>query len=187
MSNKVFLSSIFAILTLVGCIFIGGCTEQTSENGEKDESGYLTYENTQYNLKIKYPDNWMKQENYLPNTVVVFSIEPGMMGVLNCSLSITSADTGALSIDQIKDSHIENLSIFYTNLNISYDNTTTLAGLPAYKLIFTYSQGTYIIKQMEVWTVKNNNLYFLTYISNEDNYENNLQTIEYMINSFEIL
>ncbi len=187
MLHKGYFSPIIIILVLLCCILISGCTEQNSETGEKHEAGYFTYENTQYDFRINYPDSWMKQENYLQNTVVVFSIEPGMTGVLNCSLSITAADTGSQSIDQIKNSHIENISKFYTNLNISYDNTTTLAGLPAYKLIFTHVQGTYIIKQMETWTVKNNNLYFLTYMSNEDNYANHLQTIEYMINSFEIL
>jgi len=188
MINKGYLSSIILIAILIGCIFISGCTQQTpKKEGEKHEAGFYTYENPQYGISIKYPDTWHKQEELLPNTVVVFAIESGQLKIFNGSLSIAVADVGSMSMEAFKDSHIENISLLYTDINISYVNSTTLAGSSAYKLICTYEQGVYTIKQMETWTIKNNRLYFLAYIIYEQYYDNYIDTIEQMINSFKII
>jgi len=151
------------------------------------EVGFTTYENAEYSFKIRYPTTWFKQEELLSNTIVTFAVDPGILESLSGSLSITVADTGSMSIEAIKDSHIENISMLFTDINISYDDSTTLAGESAYELIYTYRQGVSTIKQREIWTIKDDTLYFLTYIVEEKDYDMYVNNIEQMINSFEIL
>jgi hypothetical protein len=39
---------------------------------------------------------------------------------------------------------------------------------------------------MQIWTVKDDKAYIITYVAQEEDYENDLQIAEKMINSFEI-
>ena len=193
MFRKEYFSPIIALAILLGCVFISGCTGQTPETGEKHEAGFYTYENTQYGFKINYPDTWTKKENYLADTIVTFMLQTGEIGlsVINGSLSISVTDVGSMSMEMFKEYHIENISQLYsqiyTDFNISYMNSTTLAGLSAYKLIYTYMQGVFTIEQTEIWTIKDSKLYLLLYIVIEEYCANYVDIIEQMIDSFEIM
>jgi serine/threonine-protein kinase len=78
----------------------------------------------------------------------------------------------------------------YTNSQINpleekllESNTTTLAGIPGYEIVFTSVQG---LKTMQVWTIKDDKAYIITYVAKEEDYENDLQIAQKMIDSFEI-
>ena len=184
--RRKYFNSMILLSILFLCIFITGCTNQTN-NGEENVPGFSKYENTDYNFKINYPDTWTKYENYLPNSIVTFMAQSGGLGVLNGSLTVTVGDSGSMSMDEIKNSHIENVSQIYTDFNLTSENSTTLSGFTAYKLIITYKQGIYSLKQMEIWTIVNTKLYFLTFIVLDENYDNYITTIDQMINSFQII
>lgn len=78
----------------------------------------------------------------------------------------------------------------YTNSQINpleekllESNTTILAGIPGYKIVFTSIQG---LKTMQVWTIKNDKAYIITYVAQEEDYEKELQVAQKIIDSFEI-
>jgi serine/threonine-protein kinase len=78
----------------------------------------------------------------------------------------------------------------YTNSQINpleekllESNTTTLADIPGYEIVFTSVQG---LKTMQVWTIKDDKAYIITYVAKEEDYENDLQIAQKMIDSFEI-
>jgi serine/threonine-protein kinase len=77
----------------------------------------------------------------------------------------------------------------YTNIQLNSiegqileSNATTLANLPAHEIIFT-NIG---LKTMQVWTLKDDKVYAITYIAEEEDYENDLQIAQRMIESFGI-
>jgi serine/threonine-protein kinase len=67
--------------------------------------------------------------------------------------------------------------------NLLESSTTTLADIPGYRTVFTNIEG---LKTMQIWTVKDDKAYIITYVAQEEDYENDLQIAEKMINSFEI-
>jgi len=90
-------------------------------------------------------------------------------------------------MDLFKDAHIENLSKDFTDLNIIFNDSSTLADLQAYKLIFTFTQDVYTWRQLEIWTIKDNTLYLLVHQVDQANHNEFTDIIEQMIDSFEIL
>jgi len=176
-------------MLLLACVAISGCMEQTSENGdttEESEGGFFTYENTQHSVRIKYPDNWTKKENYIANSIVTFFPDPN--DTLKGSFSVTVLELEeSMNMEWFKQAHIENLSLILTDFNITYNASATLAGFSGYALIFTFRQGIYTFKQREIWAIENNMLYLLTYSVDQNLYSDYVGVVEQMINSFELM
>jgi hypothetical protein len=77
----------------------------------------------------------------------------------------------------------------YTNTQINSiegqileSNVTTLGNLLAHQIVFT-NIG---LKKMQVWTLKDDKVYAITYVAEEEDYEKDIQIAQRMIESFEI-
>jgi hypothetical protein len=189
MVHKGYFSPIIVIIILLGCVFISGCIDQTSENGDSNEPSFYTYENTEKGISIDYPATWTKYENppQVEGVLVLFtsqSVEPTKIG----SLMVSVLDLeGYMDMDWFKQAHIENLSILHTDFTIIYEDSAMLLGLPAYKIIFTFTQDLYTWRQLEIWTIKDDMLYLLVHQVDQANHNEFTDIIEQMIGSFEML
>ncbi|MDQ3840902.1 MAG: hypothetical protein M3297_16740 [Thermoproteota archaeon] len=91
---------------------------------------------------------------------------------------------------QVKTLPLQNMMLDdYTSAQINYteeqlleSNTTTLAGLPAYKTVFT-NLG---LKTMQILTIKDDRVYTITYVAEEEDFQDDLEVAEKMIKSFQI-
>jgi hypothetical protein len=70
-----------------------------------------------------------------------------------------------------------------TEGQILESNATTLGNLIAQEIVFT-NIG---LKTLQVWTLKDDKVYTFTYVAEEDDYENDLQIAQRIIESFEII
>ena len=61
-------------------------------------------------------------------------------------------------------------------------NSTSLAGLPAHEIVIT----TDVLKSMQVWTIKDNKAYTVTYVAEAEDFQSDLQVAQSMIKSFQI-
>ena len=61
-------------------------------------------------------------------------------------------------------------------------NSTALADLPAHDIVFT----DLVLKKMQVWTLKDGKVYTITYVTEEEDFQNDLQTARGIIESFKI-
>ena len=165
--------------------------------GTNSNSTFLTYQNPDFQIKMQYPSNWTKQEDNLAlHTIVGFSlIHQDIYDFTNTTLAELDVRVynapqnesfAKLNIDQVN--HIGQMNT--TNLMIigHYKNaTTTLAGLPALKII-NYYFGNVSQKEMQVWTFipSKHILVELIYLADPSKYHLYLPIIERMIDSVEI-
>ncbi|GAI33931.1 unnamed protein product, partial [marine sediment metagenome] len=181
---------IVGIIVMMLVVGLSGCEEKSSENGDNNEPSFYTYENIENGIRIEYPTLWNKYENppQVPDVTVLFS-SPSSEPTKTGSLMIAVLGNVNLSMDEVKEAHIENLSIqsAYSDFNIIYEDSAVLSGLPAYKIIFTFTQDVYTWRQLEIWTIKDNTLYLLVHQADQAYYENFVDDIEHMISSFEII
>lgn len=179
-------------LVMVGIVIIlfvvsfSGCEE--SGNEDNNESGFYTYENIENGISIEYPATWNKYENppQVPNVLILF-ISPTDEPTKTGSLMITVMNNVSLTMDAFKEAHIENLSLLIPDFTIIFEDFTTLADLPAYKIIFTFTNDIYIWTQLEIWTISENTLYLLVHQADQACYEDFTDDIEHMIESFRII
>ena len=76
-----------------------------------------------------------------------------------------------------------NARINSTEGQILESNSTTLAGLPAREIVFT-NVG---LRTIQVWTIKDNRAYTITYVAEEEDFQNDLDVANRMTESFQII
>jgi len=172
--EKVLLAS---LLTLIILLLLGSVTSIQLAIAQAD---LTTYENPKFGIRVQYPSDW---------------------GRLDLSFLGASADIDFYPLDdtsgtkdvriQVKALPLQNMTLEqYTNIQINSvegqileSNATTLGNLPAHEIVFT-NIG---LKTMQVWTLKDDKVYTITYVAEEDDYENDLQIAQRIIESFGVI
>ncbi len=175
---------ILAVIIVIGIIayFLFIPKNDNSPNSPVN-SNYLIYENSEYTLE--YPSDWTKQEFtegimifYAPSKEDIFNENLNAM-IQNLPQPMTLPEYTELSINQIGQ--------LIENSEIIESTSTTLNGNEAYKIVYSGKMGSIYLKWMQVWTIKNNKAYILSYTAEIDKYSEYLDTIQTIINSFEII
>ncbi|HXX99078.1 MAG TPA: hypothetical protein VEL11_18460 [Candidatus Bathyarchaeia archaeon] len=170
---------------------------------------FLEYENEPYGLKIQYPYDWIIRINYnysLPTTSSY--THPQVIGSFYLSNSTeglpffyTGVNTNfskefgqfPFTLEQYLHKSLQakkNSSAFpdFNLIEASATNNNTLAGFPAYEIVWTYKHPTYGMRKLvEFGTVVNGNKgYFVDYAASVEKFSKYLPIAQVMKNSFKI-
>ena len=187
--------AIFIIATMMLTVF-SGCTEEetttttpapTTSAPTTLPPGFLTYENSTYGIKIMYPQEWEKLEGYMDTVVLFRSSLEDASDIFQENLNVVVGDLPQpMTLNEFTDLNIEQIKTLFT-IEVVDSSPTTLANTPADKVIYNLKQGQYDLKLMQIYTIKDDIAYVITYTAEEDKYLDFLDTIQIMINTFEIL
>jgi hypothetical protein len=171
---------------------------------------FLEYENEPYGLKIQYPYDWIIRINYnysMPTTysythpqiVGSFYLPNSTEGLpifytgVNTNLTKEFKQQFPFTLEQYLNKSLQskkNSSAFpdFNLIEASAMNNNTLAGFPAYEIVWTYKHPTYgMRKVVEFGTVVNGNKgYFVDYAASIDKFSKYLPVAQAMKNSFKI-
>lgn len=168
---------------------------QTPEQSKNSSSSinFLTYVNPIFGIKILYPANWDKQENTSSSNDNSTLID---LVAFSPPFKNTSDIVGKLivQVDNISDIKPKTLAE-YVNDTVSdlrqdfrvSESNATLAGNPAYKIVYTGLEANVDLQAMMVLTVKGERAYIISYTAEPEKYSYYLPTVQKMIESFEIL
>ncbi|HEY9692184.1 MAG TPA: protein kinase [Oculatellaceae cyanobacterium] len=155
-------------------------------------NNFLNYENVNAGIKIKYPENWQKQdvENPFTGEVVLFTSQfSNQINKFEPKISIRIEELSGqpISLENYTNLSIKEIQKYLLNSDITDSSSTTLGGIPAHRVVYNGVEGdSRLIKHLEVWAVFNQKAYIVSYTATPEEYPNNLESIEKMINSFEI-
>jgi hypothetical protein len=189
MRNKTILS-VLALVVIVSGISLVVATKQTVF-AQQTTTNFLPYANSTYGIKLQYPSSWDKEENGTrqgtETDVVTFS--PSAINS-NASLDMTIddiSDEKGIALAQYASGSISDLKQSVKNFKLVGLNTNSvLAGLPAYKSIYTYVGENTIFKDLEIGAIKGDKAYILTYEAGMNEYDKYLPIIQELINSFQL-
>ncbi|RAM53036.1 MAG: serine/threonine protein kinase [Hapalosiphonaceae cyanobacterium JJU2] len=151
---------------------------------------FVPYENSNYGIKIKYPASWQRQTkeiDVLGVTEIVTFISPKQSQTdkfqekINVDIekfSGTLAESKELFINEIKST--------LPDAEIIDMSSTTLAFKQANQIIYTGKDENTELKNLQVWTLKGDKAYIITYTAAIDDYDEFINTANEIINSFEI-
>ena len=158
---------------------------------------FLTYENSTYGIRIKYPRDWEKTEGGEPvaglTPVVRFMTPQTLTNVSPEGFLIAVRDLSEqpMTLDEYFDYNFELLRTYLPGAKILDLGTTTLAGNPARKVVYTYTMETeqekFNLKSMQICMIKDDKAYLILYLADKGDYEDFLGTVQEMIDSFEIV
>lgn len=155
----------------------------------KAAANFLTYESSNLGIKIQYPNSWKKDVKndivtFYPLKIVVDS------DTQTTKLLISVDNDQKIDLKQYVDQTVSSYREECLDFDLIERNTNiTLAGYPAYNLVYTETiSDDYIhIKSLEVGTIVGDKAYYIIYEAETENYFDYLPQIQKIIDSFEII
>ena len=186
MKNKKALSMLVIVVMLSG-VFLIVATNKTVFAQHTTTTNLLTYENSTNDIKMLYPSTWDKQVNVTSPDVVTFYPH-----AINSNARLT------VTVDDISDEKGIPLAQYASDSNDAIKHQTkdfklvgsttnnTLAGLPAYKSIYTYADNNTKVQGMEIGAIKGDKVYIFTYEAGPNEYDKYMPMVQQLIKSFQI-
>ena len=124
----------------------------------------------------------------LGSVVAFLSPRGGTSDDLQENVNIVVQDLSAqpMTLEEYTDLTLGQIEQFITDAKILDSSPATLAGNPGHKAVYTGKQGQYDLEWMQLWTVKGNKAYVITYTAEAREYSAVLATAQEMIESFAI-
>ncbi|MGC2387039.1 MAG: PsbP-related protein, partial [Nitrososphaeraceae archaeon] len=160
----------------------------SSYNQAFAQEQFLTYEDITTGISIQFPSDWEKSVNL--DKFVTFRAQPETdTRVYPAALGLKIQDLASqnVSLQEVTKVQISELKATNPNLKLLESTSTTLAGKPAHKVVFSATDNNQVErKAMQLWTVIDDKAILITYKAQPDKYSSYLPTIEKMINSLQV-
>lgn len=150
---------------------------------QTDETNFVPYSNPTFGVRTEYPANWGRLDlsfSQLQSDAANIDFYPldDIFGSKHVRIQVENMQsTQNMTLEQYSSAKINS-----TEGQILESNLTTLAGLPAHKIVFTDAG----LQKMQVWTIKDARIFTITYEADEEDFQNDLQVAQGMIESFQI-
>ena len=196
-ASSIFLSNIgetFAALAEAECMGVLELYKHvsyallSSYNQAFAQEQFLTYEDIATGISIQFPSNWEKSVN-LDNFVTFRAPPETDTRIYPAALGLKIQDLASqnVSLQEVTKVQISELKATNPNLKLLESTSTTLAGKPAHKVVFSATDNNQVErKAMQLWTIIDDKAILITYKAQSDKYSNYLPTIEKMIKSLKV-
>lgn len=148
--------------------------------------GLELYRNPEFSFSIAYFPDWELQEDFMGTVVVFLSPQENSADQFRDNINIVVEDLGAVELDL--DEYIElsttALESLITDFDLLESHDLDLAGVPAKEIIFTGSQGVFELKWWQVYLIKNDQAYVITFTAEADFFDDYIEFAEDMVASF---
>jgi serine/threonine-protein kinase len=154
-----------------------------------NNNNFLTYQDSTLGIKIDYPVGWIHELH--PGSLVTFlaSLEidsntyPAGLGI-----TVQHLGSGNTSLNEVTKVQIKNLTQSHPDFKLTESTNSILAGNIAHKIVFSATDNMkHERTAMQIWTLKGDNAYLITYKAEPGKYSKFLPTIQKMIDSFQII
>ena len=154
--------------------------------------GYVDYTNKDYQFKLKYPQAWSKRDLDDPITgeVVVFASPLETKADLfleKVSIAVEYLPSESTTLKQYGQTVFKRIKQNKANnIEIDENRKTKIDEFPARMIVYSRKERGLQLRQMEVFMIKNNQVYIAIYTAESSKFSKFRETAEKMINSWEI-
>ncbi|WP_254173191.1 CHAT domain-containing protein [Planktothrix pseudagardhii] len=138
-------------------------------------------------IELKYPKSWQLKKDPVLGEVARFvvPVEGSSDGFQeNVRITIEPLPSSMVSLEDYSQDIVQRISQFLTNDPISAIKTQ-VAGLEADQVVY-YNKDNLKLKTKQIWMVKNNQAYIITYTADIEQFEQFEQQVEKMMRSLKI-
>ena len=163
------------------CLFVAAAMMLPMSAGAADT---LSYENNKAGVKLKYPADWIKSET-LEGTVVAFGApkaKANLKMVENVSLVVQDVTPDA-TLDKYTAAYEKERGKDPNGPKVAESRKSTLGGQPAQRIVCVSTQNGMEIEFLQVWTIRKQKAYLLTYGSSKATYMKFSKEAEKIISS----
>ena len=163
-------------------IFGGSSLIDTNNN-------FVTYKDDTIGIKIDYPAGWI-HELHARGLVTFLASSEGNSNTYPAGLGIIVQQLKSknISLNEITKIQIKNLTQSHPDFTLIESNEVRLSGNIANEIVFTATDDmNHERKAMQIWTLKGDKAYLVTYKAEPGQYSKYLPTIQKMIDSFQFI
>ncbi len=166
--------------------------------GLNNSPNTVTYQNQSYNIKINYPENWLKNDvgDKTTGELARFSLVPNLNtnttpnndSPVELILEIQNFDK-PVTLEELTNLRVNEITQFFTDAKIHESHSAKLKNaldIPAHEVVYSGKDDKTDVKRKAVWLVKNNKAYIITYSAPERNYDTYLSAADAMIHSLKL-
>jgi eukaryotic-like serine/threonine-protein kinase len=167
------------------------------ETGTNTNSNFRTFENIAFGLRMLYPSDWSVTEvkstlspNASTSAVAFFKAPvegPSDVYQENVIINMKGPSPDDLTLRDYTENSLNTLRNM-PNIRLLQSFPNTLAGLPAYMVVYSENSEGIDIQKMQIWTiVDNDTAYVVTFGAEQTKFSRYLPVVEQMINSIQII
>ena len=174
------------LLILLVIIAVSGCVETTTTT--IPVASFISYENDVYGISVEYPDDWGISENYMGGIVAFASLFEGADDRFaeNVNIFYEPLPNDTITLDEYAGLSISFLEDYFNDFELLESKNTLINNMLAKRLVYTYDQGTYIIKIMQILIVRDKEAFVITYTAESEKYDDYLDIADHIIQSFRL-
>ena len=165
----------------LGIIFIG-----VNKNSYRDFAEYVNYD---YQFDIKHPQSWSQQEINDPITgeIVVFTspVETDSDPFGERVYLATEYLASPTTLEEYTQTVLERIEQA-ANSEIYEEFATEIDRLPSQAVVYSRQEGGLDLRQMEVFTIKDDRVYIAIYTAQEAEFSKFIDTVDKIIDSWQI-
>jgi PsbP-like protein len=145
-------------------------------------SGLAPYNNPNLGFSLEYPSDWQKEES------LSFTSPQGGMGdrapeAINVVTEVLPSSD--FSLDSYTDAAMGQVESF-ENFQLLDSSSTTLRGLPAHTIVYTFTDEQTPLQNLQAWTVKDGMAYVITYGGVPEEFNSSLPALQSVSDSFSL-
>lgn len=165
-------------------IFIG-----TQRNAYEN---FIAYDNNNYQFSLKYPQDWLRKDLDDPITGEVVVITSPLENNTDpfaekISIAVEFLPQKSTNLEEYSQTVIERVQQDKANnLEVYQQRKTRINQAPARLIVYSRQEKGLRLRQMEVFTIKNNRVYIAIYTAERVKYSKFLETAEKIIDSWDI-
>jgi hypothetical protein len=155
---------------------------QTMGSPASSAGSLAPYNNPNLGFSLEYPSDWQKEES------LSFTSPQG--GVGDRAPEVISVVTEVLpssdfSLDSYTDAAMGQVESF-ESFQLLNSSSTTLGGLPAHMIVYTFTDELTPLQNLQAWTVRDGMAYVLTYGGVPEEFESSLPALQSVMDSFSL-
>ena len=150
--------------------------------GSLNATGLAPYNNPNLGFSLEYPSDWEKEES--------LSLTSPQGGMSNRAPEVISVVTEVLpssnfSLASYTDAAMGQVESF-ENFRLLNSSSTTLGGLPAHMVVYTFTDEQTPLQNLQAWTVKDGMAYVITYGGVPEEFHSSLPALQSVLDSFSL-
>lgn len=176
-------------------------TNAQNNSTEISSSNFTDYGNSSFGVKVIYPSDWQRasQSGGGISIVQFFSPLQNESDIFreNVNIAIGKLPNNRTNVTQYSRASLDVIAKSLPGFNLTKSNTSAnFHGTPAVEQTFSSKRAVLDrnlkavaldLKMTQIYTLKNNKAYVITYAAESSNYDRYLPTIQKMLDSFQIM
>ena len=145
---------------------------------------YAGYANKKAKFELQYPTDWQKEE--IDNTVMFLSRPESKADKYSDSVTVAVQESSdkLMSLVKYTQASVEQIKQVIDNYKIISQKDGALGSLPAYYIEFTGKNGDMQMAWFQAWTVKDGQIYILSFAAEANSYQKYLPIAKTIFASF---